>query len=105
MLGSTSKVTSLATSAGVGSVFGANPLPCFSASISSALTWSTMRSNSSCSCGVALDVESAREHQIDGAIEVGLGFGKLPSLVVGFAQGICLLNLRDQRLNLALVEG
>ncbi len=51
-----------------------------------------------------LDVEVAREHQINGAIEVGFCFRKLSTLVIGFALGIRLLNLRDQRLNLLLLR-
>ena len=48
-------------------------------------------SNSSCNCGVALDVDAAGEHQVDGAIELGLGLGQLAFAVVGLAAGIGVL--------------
>ena len=105
MLGSTSKVTSLATSAGVGSSLGAKPLPCFRASISSAFTWSTMRSNSSCNSALLLDVDAAREHQIDGAIELHLGVGQLPFAIVGLAFGVGVFHLLDEQANAFLLQG
>ncbi len=53
-------------------------------------------SNSSCKLRVGLDVDAARKHEIDGAIELNLGFGEHSLAVVGVAAGVGGFNLRDE---------
>ena len=81
---------------GRGLFLGHKAVALLSASISSALTWSTMWSNSSCNCGSALMSMPLDEHQVDGAIELHLGFGQLALAIVGLAAGVGLLHLLDQ---------
>ncbi len=54
---------------------------------------------------LALDFDDAREHQIDGAVEVHLGFRELAFAVVGFAGGVGAINLLDEGLDLLLLRG
>ena len=54
---------------------------------------------------VGLDVEAARKHEIDGAIELNLGFSEHALAVVGVAGGVCGFNLRDELLCALLLGG
>src|SRR5579863_10462121 len=95
---------SLAASEGVISSLGTNPLPCFSASISSEFTWSTILSNSSCSSGVdliSMPLESIRSTARSNST---LASASAP-LVVGAATRIGRLNLSNEHLHALLFRG
>ena len=54
---------------------------------------------------IGLDVEAAREHEIDGAVKLYFGFGELSLAVVGVAGGVCGFNLRDELARALLLGG
>ena len=98
MLGSTSKVTSLAASAGVRLSLGSEAVALLQGFHLEAVDLVDDAIEFVLQIGSGLDVDAAGEHQVDSVVEVGPGFWQVATLVSDFAEGVGLLHLLDELL-------